>query len=62
MANNVLIRSILEKCPLEGDGSNFHDWEFKLQLIIRAEDLADVLVESAPILGIEPTAEETVAL
>ena len=54
----MLIRSILEKCPLEGDGSNFLDWELKLQLIIRSEDLADVLVEDAPVLGKDATDED----
>ena len=54
----MLIRSILEKCPLEGDGSNFLDWELKLQLIIRSEDLADVLVEDAPVLGEDSTDDE----
>ena len=60
MANNMLIRSIIEKCPLECDGSNFLDWELKLQLIIRSEDLTDVLVEDAPVLGTEPSDEEKV--
>ena len=61
MANNMLIRSILEKCPLEGDGSNYLDWELKLQLIIRAEDLADVLSVDAPVLGDEPSDNDKAA-
>ena len=61
MANNALIRSILEKCPLESDGSNFLDWELKLQLIIRSEDLVDVLEQDAPVLGTDPSDEEKAA-
>ena len=56
--NNLLIRSILEKCPLESDGSNFLDWELKLQLIIRQEDLANVLEDNAPVLSANTSDEE----
>jgi hypothetical protein len=46
MANNAFIHLILKKYPLESDDSNYLDWKLKLQLIIRSEDLIDVLEAS----------------
>ena len=58
MTSNLLIRAIIEKYPLENDGSNFLDWSLKLNLILRQEDISYVLNDEMPTLGENATPEE----
>ena len=61
MTSNLMIRSIIEKCPLEKDGSNFMEWELKICLILRQEDLSYMLEKDNPTQGDNATQEEKTA-
>lgn len=54
------LRSMVEKHPLENDGTNFSDWILKLKIVLRLENLSFVLEQDDPVFVDEanPTQEE----
>ena len=43
------LRSMVEKAPLANDGSNYFDWYLKLCIVLRLEDLLQILDDPAPV-------------
>ena len=43
------LRSMVEKAPLANDGSNYSDWYLKLCIVLRLEDLLQILDDPAPV-------------
>jgi hypothetical protein len=43
------LRSMVEKSPLAYDGSNYSDWYLKLCIVLRLEDLLQILDDQEPV-------------
>lgn len=43
------LRSMVEKHPLANDGSNYSDWYLKLCIVLRLEDLLQILDDPEPV-------------
>ena len=43
------LRSMVEKAPLANDGSNYSDWYLKLCIVLRLEDLLQILDDPEPV-------------